>query len=256
MLDAYTGEIITATAILAVQAVYGFAGPRVAVWLESRRHRRRAAALARAVAAGVPAAVISRHPVIDDWAESEPPRRARVRPAPGIAPAASPGATRSPPLRLAGPVPVQPPVAPAVACDEGRAAPVQTERMAVLRVPLKPHLEMRAIDHVREFLSEVRANQMGKSPKTGRWECRRDSAQWLKVYHAWAESRALKTIPEWQFLGLLSEQAGVEKTRDRLKDAQGRVIKTATGSPVRSYFYTVFEVAVPVCEPARRRRAA
>lgn len=256
MLDAYTGEILTATAILAVQAVYGFAGPRVAVWAESRRHRRRAAVLARAVASGVPA-ILARAVPVDDWAaESEAPRRARVRSAPAIAPAALPAATLSPSFQIAGPAPVKVPAAAHVAPAQGQVAPGEPERMAVLRVPLKPHLEMRAIDHVREFLAEVRANQLGKSPRSGRWECRRDSAQWLKVYHAWAESRALKTIPEWQFLGLLAEQAGVEKSRDRLKDAAGRVIKTPTGSPVRSYFYTVFEVAVPVCEPVRRKRAA
>lgn len=258
LLEAYTGEILTATATLAVQAVYGLACPRLQAWAESRRHKRRAKALALAAQARVPEV-----PPADTWAaESAPARAARVRSAPAQDLDAGACESAGPALLLAGLAAPKALAPPRVSRAPPVAAPPPDdvfERVPVLRVPLKPHLEMRPIDHLREFLACVRDTALGKHPKTGRWECRRDSAQWLKVYHAWAESRAIKTIPEWQFLGLLAEQAGVEKSRDRLKDAQGRVIKKASGSPERSYFYTVFEVVAEEKSGAARgsvRRAA
>lgn len=260
LLAQYAGEIMTATAVLAVQAAYGFAAPRLSGWSESRRVRRRVAQLCREIDGRVPGWSDR-----DLWAAPESAPRhltgpARVRVALSAAPALSPGATGSPPLRIAGPpaAAVQP-IQPASPPPGMVAAPGPAcfERVpSVARVPLKPHLEMRPIDHVREFLSFVRDTQLGKHPKTGRWECRRDSDQWVAAYHAWAESRAIKVIPEWQLLGLLGQQAGVEKKRDRLKDAHGRVPKTDGGSPVRAYYYTITEVALETQAAAPRARRA
>lgn len=127
-----------------------------------------------------------------------------------------------------------------------------------------PHLDMRAIDHVSEYLAHERMASLGRNALTGRWECKRSSGSVIASYHAWAKARSLRVIPEWQFLNLLADQEGVDKSRDRLKDASGRVLKNERGTPLRTNYYTIFELpqAVPHSRSrppeadVRRRRVA
>lgn len=133
------------------------------------------------------------------------------------------------------------------------AAPVFSPVVAPVNAP-GPHLIMRPLDHVSEYLAHERANSLGKNPVSGRWECRRSSADVLANYRRWAHARSLMTVPEWQFLNLLAQQPGVEKKRDRLKDANGRVPRTEGGSPERTNYYTIVELPPVVAAESGRRR--
>lgn len=122
----------------------------------------------------------------------------------------------------------------------GAVAP-RSESATPTRYPA-PHLQMRAIDHVTEFVEFQRDRTLGKNPRTGRWECRRSTADVLEAYRLWARARSLVVIPEWQFLNLLCEQPSVEKSRDRLKDRNGRVLRNEHGTPLRTHYYTICEL--------------
>lgn len=117
----------------------------------------------------------------------------------------------------------------------------------------RPHLQMRAIDHVIEWLSWQREAHLGRNPDTGRWECRRSHDDVVASYRQWARARSLFAIPEGCFLNLLAKQPGIEKSRDRLKDSNGRVLRNARGTPLRAYYYTICELP-PMAAPAALRR--
>lgn len=258
--------ICSVSALLAASTLLGAALDRAFLRLrdESRPHRRRARALA-----ACPLAPPGRA-TGDDWVAESPPHRpallaSGVRAAPAMVRDHGPAESRSPAPGLGGSQPVQSPVASAFSVGPAAVAAPPLPRVPGFdalpcgpsiarsaRPPEAGHLEMRPLDHVTEFLAYVRDRDLGQHPKTRRWECRRDSASWIAAYHAWARPRAIKVIPEWQFLALMAEQAGVEKSRDRLKDSCGRVIKTGAGSPVRAYFYTVADVAPVAALPKRR----
>lgn len=167
-----------------------------------------------------------------------PPPLPRVLPGP---PGASNGPSERVPRREAGHMPAY------IALAVSQPAPVSDD--------YRPHLQMRAIDHVTEWLSWQRDAHLGRNPKTGRWECRRSHDDVLASYHQWARARSLFKIPAGCFLNLLAEQSGVEKSRDRLKDSHGRVLRNEHGTPRRSYYYTICELPPEPAQVARRKVA-
>lgn len=119
-----------------------------------------------------------------------------------------------------------------------------------------PHLLMSPANHLIEFLAWQRDCALGRNPKTGRWECRRSSADMLLVYQRWAEARSLAVIPDSEFLRRLSDAPGVEKSRDRLKDSKGRVLRNDRGTPLRTCFYSIVERSADSARTAPKRAAS
>lgn len=93
-------------------------------------------------------------------------------------------------------------------------------------------MQMNAHAHATEFVDWMRA--MGFS---GRY-----AAADVVDYYGWfTRDVRVFPIPEMKFLEALNKHPGVGKKRDRLKDAQGRVPKLPSGSPMRTMFYTIVE---------------
>lgn len=119
------------------------------------------------------------------------------------------------------------------------------------------HVLMSAQTQVAEFIEAVRANELGKNPESGVWECQRTDKGWVSAYHAWARKRGIVAVHADIFLREFARSAGVIKLpRKRLKDpATGNVIKLPSGSPARATYYVLREL-LPEAQPVRRRRAA
>jgi len=117
-------------------------------------------------------------------------------------------------------------------------------------------LQMRAADHIIEFLAHIRADKLGKHPVSGRWEAADNDRVWCKQYLVWARARSLMPLPEGVFLGLLSKAPGVLKSRDRMKDYNGRVMRNAHGTPLRQTRYTVIALAPSDSRSGSRPEAA
>lgn len=96
-------------------------------------------------------------------------------------------------------------------------------------------MQMNAHSHAVEFVRWMR--DMGLA---GRY-----SAADITSYYEWfTRDQRVFPIPSMKFLEALNKHPGVGKKRDRLKDAQGRVPKLPSGSPMRTMFYTIADDAV------------
>jgi len=96
-------------------------------------------------------------------------------------------------------------------------------------------MQMNAHSHAVEFVRWMR--DMGLS---GRYP-----AAAITGYYDWfTHEERVFPIPAAKFLEALNKHPGVGKKRDRLKDAQGRVPKLPSGSPMRTMFYTIADEAV------------
>ena len=253
--------ILTASASWAFGVFGSMAWHGTADWRMLRRHRRRMYTTAARVAAAEPRWSL-RPPMKTISADQAVPVRVRENRKPESAPTES----MPPPIpRLAAQQSAALAVAPALTaaplCESMPPAPPDVVPAGVfdqLPPPQRravPHLLMSPANHLIEFLEWQRDCALGRNPKTGRWECRRSSADMLLVYHRWAKARALAVIAESEFLRRLTDAPGIEKSRDRIKDADGRVLRNANGTPLRSVFYTIVELppeAVRSAAPGRR----
>lgn len=123
--------------------------------------------------------------------------------------------------------------------------------------PQAARVFMRPADHAIEFIAAMRACRLGKNPVTGRHELRSTARGVVDLYLAWAQQSAVAVIPESMFLGFLSDQPGVIKSRDRLKcPHSGRVLKNAHGTPLRGTYYTIVAAADVASEAPKRSRRA
>lgn len=224
--------ILTASAAWALGVAGTCACQHLARWRESTQPVRRARVLAAAATFGVrveTAEALARA-LGDDWAESLTDDWSAC--GPNYAGGQRRPAVKAPPPRESAAVPHALPAPPLPPRPDVSAAP-----------EAEPHLFMRAVDHVTEFVAYQRETQLGKNPITGRWEARRSDQGWLAQYQTWARQRSICRIPDSIFLGLLADAAGVEKKRDRIKCPHtGRVLKNAHGTPLRATHYTIFEL--------------
>ena len=227
MFELLVQPVVYETALAAWMA--GVASVRALDWRESRRHIKRARVLIREGEGGVPELPerVPRPPQ-DDWGvESEAWQRPKAV------------------------VPAQP--APEKSNVSSPVAGVQRGNGAgAERAPEAPNkdgrLIMRPLDHLTEYLGHIRAEKLGINPFTGRWELKASDRWWVNDYRRWAHARGIVVIPGSMFLGLMSKAAlagggGVKKSRDRIKDGDGRVLRNAAGTPLRETNYTVFALA-------------
>ena len=96
-------------------------------------------------------------------------------------------------------------------------------------------MQMNAHAHAVEFVRWMR--DMGL---VGRYA----AAEIANYYDWFTRDQRVFPISAMKFLEALNKHPGVGKKRDRLKDAQGRVPKLPSGSPMRTMFYTIAEDAV------------
>jgi hypothetical protein len=78
---------------------------------------------------------------------------------------------------------------------------------------------------------------------------RYDSANILEFYRWFASETGAPELPRLRVLTALGEHVAVKRTRERLKDARGKVIKLPTGTPARAVFYRI--LAAPVVAPTQ-----
>lgn len=118
-------------------------------------------------------------------------------------------------------------------------------------VAVRPRIQMGNREQVIEFLRwMIGEGYCGRYP----------SEEWIRFYRDWACSRSIATMSDPQFLTLLGtiDPALVKRSRDRIKDRNGRVLRTSAGTPLRVTQYTLSEPRPPeaVAQPPRTRRAA
>lgn len=120
-------------------------------------------------------------------------------------------------------------------------APVPAS-MAQVRGPIGDdppfRMQMNAHAHAVEFLRWMRDHGFA-----GRY-----SAADLAAYYDWfvVDFRVFP-LPHVKLLEAVNKMPTVKKSRDRIKDPQtGKVVKLASGSPMRTMFYTIAEEAVHV----------
>ena len=230
MFELLVQPVVYETALAAWMA--GVASVRALDWRESRRHIKRARVLIREGEGGVPELPerVPRPPQ-DDWGvESEAWQRPKA-----VVPAPPEPAKSSVSSPVAG---VQP-----GSCPGASVAQCQPRHD-----PAPGRLMMRPLDHLTEYLGHIRAEKLGINPFTGRWELKASDRWWVNDYRRWAHARGIVVIPGSMFLGLMSKAAlagggGVKKSRDRIKDGDGRVLRNAAGTPLRETNYTVFALA-------------
>ena len=91
-------------------------------------------------------------------------------------------------------------------------------------------MQMNAHAHAIEFVRWMR--DMGLA---GRYS----AADVGKYYDWFTRDQRVFPIPSVKFLEALNKHPGVGKKRDRIKDENGNVPKLASGSPMRTMFYTI-----------------
>lgn len=73
------------------------------------------------------------------------------------------------------------------------------------------------------------------------WSGRFSHDAWLAAYRDWADRASIVVVADKDFLKHFSRHAQVTKSRERVKDRTGKVVRLETGTPMRREYYTLHE---------------
>lgn len=131
--------------------------------------------------------------------------------------------------------------APEVAPQPVRAPTAEPYRPMIFAAP-----RQQMIDFLRVVLSEHDAIKL-------------PAFEWASFYREWATAHRMALMPDREFLTLLGKVENAKKSRDRVKDRMGRVIRNDHGTPLRVTYYALARletVQAAHTTPKRRPTAA